>query len=405
VLPLLLAAAFALKQDVLQQNVTAIVVRDGFYRQLTVAANPDVPALLAGTATAVSVAAIGAKIEQTGGGKVSAAVDVAGFKFKNPDDISDGTDAANRGLVFYFGYVGVRGTWDPTTKTASVAGALAEVAASWEYVFAFYDHNGKPGFQWEMGQDMFDCAKATLQSYDCVDPFGVITFTNITWGGLTVRNQSCPSTYQNENCTIWSISTMSDDGVITFTLHLASEPVFINGVRVEPNYGKIDVTINYPYTSKALANAAEARVGVLAYTAGRAGAGAAFYQKVGDKEAVQYAVEDKSAYFAWDGEAKLQGANSYVHVDAHSGKSIIALDCSQCVWASWFVLGLKLRAAAIEYAGYRTEMLIFSWAEARPASVFWDPAIGVTDYSAATTAAPTVLAAFVAIAAAVSSMF
>jgi len=272
----------------------------------------------------------------------------------------------------------VSGTWDTTTQTAALNGALAEIASSWETIFIYYNNDGVPGFQWKTGSDILDCTKAASQGYDCVDPAGAISIINdLSWGGITVENTTCPANYNNPNCTVWSFSTTSLDNVLTFTLRLASEPVLVNGVRIEPNYGKIDVTINYPYTNRTLRDAANARVGIVAYTAGRAGTAGVTYENVDGNKAVEFKVNDKSAYFSWDSTAVLAGATATVYADYHSGASVKAIDCSQCGFSTLFVAGLQLRATVYENLGWKTEVLIFSWDAKAPASVVWDPAIGL----------------------------
>jgi len=372
VLVALLAVAFA---DINADSVTAVAVRDGFYRQLTVSASPSVANILNGTATGISVAAIGATVNSNGQGSGTAKADIAGFKFKNPSDASDN----DRGLVFYFGYLGLSGTWDTTAKTASLSGALAEIASSWENIFIYYDHDNVPGFQLKLGVDFWNCNTGAAQGYDCVDPLGVITLNNVSWGGIQVSNTTCPAEYNNPDCKIWAFSTATTDGVFNFTLRLASEPVLVNDVRIEPNYGKIDVEINYPWASKTLTDAANAKVAIVAYTAGRAGTAGVSYEEVDGKKAVQYQVNDKSAYFSWDSQANVSGTATTVYADFHSGASIRTLDCAQCGFSLFYYIGLKARAGILEGLGWNAEMLLFSWNEKQPAKVFWDPAIGMTD--------------------------
>lgn len=380
VLALVALAAFAWA-DISQDSITAIAVRDGFYRQLTVTGSPSVANISQGTATGISVAAIGADVDADAAGG-SAKADIAGFKFRNPADLSD----SNKGLVFYFGYLGVSGQWDISAKTASLQGALAEIASSWEDIFAYYDHDGVPGFQLRLGADFFNCATAATQKYDCVDLNGVVSLNSLSWGGIQVSNTSCPASYNNPKCAIWSFTTSSTDGIITFTLRLASEPVLVNGIRLEPNYGKIDVSINYPWASKSLSNANNAKVGIVAYTAGRAGSAGVNYREVDGNKAVLYQVNDKSAYFSWDSQATIAGASTSVYANYHSGASIKALNCAQCGLSTFYYAGLKVRQGILEALGWNTQMLLFSWDKNRPDNVFWDPAIGMTDKGSAATA-------------------
>jgi len=365
-----------------QDTATVIAARTGFYRQLTVWGSPSLANVANGTATAVAVAAIGAQATVGAGAlEGSASVDIAGFKFKNPSDMSDGAD--NRALGFYFGYLGVSGAWSNSSQTASLTGALAEIAASWETIFVYYNKDGQAGFQWNQMSDIFDCSK----SHDCVDIFGSIDIKNMTFGGIVVTRSDCPAGY-NANCSIYKFDTASTDGVLRFVLRLASEPVLINGVRVEPNYGKIDVVLNYPWASRTtLSDPTNAKVGIVAYTAGRAGTASASAARVDGKEAVTFTASDKSAYFSWDGEAALTStSNARVYAQYISGNTVANNQCdaTSCgILTTLFIAGLKIRNGFFVLAGWSTEMLIFSWAESRPASLTWDPAIGVTDAQSA----------------------
>jgi hypothetical protein len=351
-------------------SYTAIAARDGFYRQLTVAAVPDVA-----NATSISVAAIGAQVAGSGG-VGSARVDVAGFKFKNPTDLSDGEN--NRGLGFYFGYLGVSGTWNNDTKTQSLAGALAEIAAGWTTIFVYYDNDGVPGAQVNLTQDWLNCAAGFAGGFDCLDNNGSIPLNNLTWGPITGSKADCPAGY-GANCSIWSLTTASLDGIISFTMHLASEPVLINNVRVEPNYAKIDVTINYPWAalSAGLIDATKANLGLVAFTAGRAGAAAAVRTKVDNKDAVVFEAADKSAYFSWEGTAVVPGSTGTVYAQGISGAQLKSNDCSKCGFTGIYVAVLQLISGWYEAFGWKTEMIVFSWNEVKPTQVAWDPALGL----------------------------
>jgi len=311
-------------------------------------------------------------------------VDIAGFKFKNPSDLSDG--ANNKALAFYFGYLGVSGQWSNSSQTASVSGAVAEIVASWETLFVYYNKDGQLGFQWNMAKDIFDCTG----TQDCIDLNGYIDIKNMTFGGIIVSQTACPTGY-NANCTIYKFDTASTDGVLRFVLRLASEPVLLNGIRIEPNYGKIDVVINFPWTSfPLLRDAANAKVGIVAYTAGRAGTASASVSNVDGNAAVTFTASDKSAYFSWNGQAALtSNANAHVYAQYVSGSTIAANTCDTggCgLVTAIFVYSLKVRNAWLVAFGWTTEMLIFTWDETKPATVTWDPAIGVTSTQSAAAA-------------------
>ena len=227
----------------------------GFYRQFTLAASPSVANIANNTATALAVLAVGAQASGSAGSG-SAQVDIAGFKFKNPADTSDSTKA----LAFYFGYLGVSGVWDSKTATASLSGAAAEILTSFDQVYIYYENDGVPGLTWNMYKDVTDCAKGATEKFDCVDLNGTIAIANISWGPIIVTKIDCPSGY-NVNCSIYKMETASTDGSLTFTMRLASEPVFINGVKIEPNFAKVDVKIVYPWASRTLRDASKAKIG------------------------------------------------------------------------------------------------------------------------------------------------
>jgi hypothetical protein len=236
--------------------------------------------------------------------------------------MSDG--ANNTALAFYFGYLGVSGQWSNSSQTASVNGALAEIVASWESLFVYYNRDGTNGFQWNMNSDVFDCTKTN----DCIDVNGVIDIKSTAFGGIITTKVNCPAGY-NVNCTIYRFETSSTDGVLTFVLRLASEPVLINNVRVEPNYGKIDVEIRYPWSTRTnLTDATNAKIGIVAYTAGRAGTASASIARIDGNEAVAFTANDKSAYFSWDGNAALTSTtNARVYAHYVSGQTIADNNC------------------------------------------------------------------------------
>jgi len=229
---------------------------------------------------------------------------------------------------------------------------------------------------------VFDCTAGVNGGFDTVDPKGYIDVKNLTFAGMSATKSDCPSGY-NANCTIYKLTTTSADGSLTFTMRLASEPVLINNIRVEPNYAKIDVSINYPWASASgLWNQSIARVGLVAYTAGRSGTASATYSRVNNNDAVVFSVGDKSAYFSWDGTSTLSGTSATVYLDSISGATLAALDCSsfKCgIITSIYVGELQFRQLYMNGLGWKTEMLLFSWDAVQPANVFWDPAIGLMD--------------------------
>jgi hypothetical protein len=88
----------------------------GYYRALGFSTSP--PGSSFGppsNVTGISVGAIG--VQAAANATTAAArVDVAGWRFKTPMD----TSGSNSSLTFYFGYLGVAGVWDNSTRTGAV---------------------------------------------------------------------------------------------------------------------------------------------------------------------------------------------------------------------------------------------------------------------------------------------
>jgi len=306
-------------------------------------------------------------------------VDIAGFKFRNPEDNSDGS----RSLAFYFGYIDVEGAWDNSTQTSTITGAALELLASFMDIVVYYDNDGVPGLQINASRgDNFLCSQPANSEIDCIDITSgtAIDITKLSWTGIVVTKIACPSSgnYQ-ANCTVYSARTATVGGEIAFTLKLASEPVLYNGVRIDSSYGKIDVEINYPWDTVSPAIPSKAKVGLIAATAGKAADGTGTWSKVGGDTAVAYNAENKAAYFSWDKTSSVQSQDgATVYYQGISGETLLALDCSKtnCGLAGVIYGPLQVAAGVWKALGWTTDIILFSWDEVKPTNILWDPELG-----------------------------
>jgi len=363
---LLLFALFLLVSSVQITKVTSVL--PGNIRKYTVVGDPTL-------ASPNGIAAWGVNYawSKQGNQSAQAALDAAKFAFATPA-LSAGQD-----LSFYFGFLDVNAKVNFTASTASISGALGEVAASIYSIFVWYEGNGQPGFQYSLGENVWDCTPGPL---DCVDTSLVISLQSLTWSPIQYNNYSCPDpTIYAPDCQVYVFSTTGSSGanqVIQFALKLASQPVFIDAVEVTPDYGKIDITISYPWsTTNAKANA---NVGLIGAAAGKAVSGSAQIAQIDNRNAIVFAGTGAHAYFSWDGTAQVDTSSGTVYVQTISGQDIINYNCS--LLCGPVITSLKLEAAVLKALGWQTELVIFTWAQNQPGSVVWDPVMGKADSGA-----------------------
>ena len=152
----------------------------GYYRALGVQTSPPNSTFQpVSNVTGLSVAAIGAQVASNGS-LVNAHLDVGGFRFKTPSDASDGN---NRGLSFYFGYLGLNGIWSPATQTSAMAGALAEVMSNLDSIYVYYNNDGQVGFNWNLAakEDIFNLTAGEAKGYDTLEVAGRIPLQDLSW--------------------------------------------------------------------------------------------------------------------------------------------------------------------------------------------------------------------------------
>lgn len=364
----------------------------GYYRAFGVTTSPaDSDFGPPSNVTGLSVAAIGAQVALNGT-LVAAKLDVGGFRFKTPNDVSDNN---NRGLTFYFGYLGVTGAWDSTTKTGAMAGALAEVVSSFSSVNVYYNNDGKDGFHWDLAarQDILNCTNGEAKMYDTLDVKGTIDLKDLDWTPIEHTKLQCntlpglstapPACEIHSLTTSGSNSTLSSSPIVTFTIRIASMPLLINRVMHGPDYAKFDVGINYPWAAKNLYNNATARLTLIALHAGKTAAfvGAAKVDADGTHSLVFAAPGGQVSKYSYTGNATVDGQVSPVFTQIVTGQEIIDFNCAGApclLTATQLVVTAVLQPAVnwLQAFGWRSSITFHSLGAARPANVFWDPAVG-----------------------------
>jgi len=276
---------------------------------------------------------------------------------------------------------------DTGASTSSISGAFAEVAAGFSQIFVWFDGDGTPGFQYVLGSDV-DCTAADVPATsDCIDPAGTIALTSLTWTTFSLTNLSCAGGNYQANCQVYSFTTTGSLGgqsVATFTFNLATEPVLVNNVKVGPDYGKIDVTINYPWTGKTFTRSTSPHVGLLAVAGGKAAAGTASLSQQSSGSTFSWAgTAGINTFFSWASQATINSAQSTVYVAGISNADLTNFNCNSqtqgalyCTGAAIRVTVLKAIAALYAFGGWDVRLIWFTWADDKPVSVFWDPQVG-----------------------------
>jgi len=387
---------------------------EGYYRAFGVTTSPPGSAFdPVSNVTGISVAAIGAQAASSGGGIVKAHVDVAGFRFKTPADTSDNNNA----LSFYFGYLGVSGTWDPATQTKAAVGALAEVVSTLSSINVWYDNDGVAGFKWDVTQadvtkryDVYNPAQGEVKMYDCFDPKGGLELKNLTWTPIAHTKVKCNSiaalSTAPDGCEIHSLTTsgshQSAPGVpvLTFTARIASQPVKINNVLHGPNFAKFDVTVAFPWAffEPNLYSVAKAKLALIAFAAGKSGTFAGSARRNADgSDSLVFAAQGatSSSHYSFTAEALIDNVVGPVTTQVITGQQIIDFDCpltSPCAGltvTNFVQAALKVSVNWLQAFGWKSSVAIHALGTTnKPLNVFWDPEVGADGTNSALLAVP-----------------
>jgi len=386
----------------------------GFYRGFSFTTSPAGATFLpVSGVTGISVGALGAQATTTGTG-AAIQVDAAGIRFKTPADTSDATPS----MSFYFGYLGLGGTWNAGTSTTAVVGAAAEVLASISDLFVYYDNDGVSGFQWDITQtdvtkryDIFNVATGKTSGYDAVDPKGIIALPNLTWTNIVHSVVNCsvvlPAGNYHPHCEIHSLFTNGSltgvaVPVIQFTIRIASQPVLINGVRHGPDLAKFDVVVNYPYSSFSLSSPSTAKLAFVNYAAGKSANFVATAVSNAGQDSFTFASTDGKAHASYQYQANVDvdGASQPVTTQVITGAEVLAFSCaltSPCFLTTTQAYHINLFATAtwLQGLGWKPSLAVHSLGTgAMPTKVMWDPQVGAGPSgtaSSAMVAVPSVL--------------
>jgi len=286
-----------------------------------------------------------------------------------------------------------------------IQGALAEMGLGFHGIFAYQERNSKPGFQYAVGDRVFDCS--TNNNLDCIVANSYVDMQNdLVWSPITYGSQSCVSklidtTGYNNTCTIYQITTTGSillgPQVIQITLTLASQKILlnpaVNGHEIGPDRAKFDIQINYPWASKPSITKATSNVALLLSAAGKAVSGAAqSFVYVNNNQQYQsigwVGAKGKATVLAWDGSATLTTGTASstvnVYVNGISGASISAYTCSDCTalelvtWYAFLIVPWKAAVNTLTVLGWTPEIVILSWDQAGADQVLYDPIYGTT---------------------------
>jgi len=255
-----------------------------------------------------------------------------------------------------------------------------------------------------------DLTDGEAKGYDTMDPNGSVDLKLLTWTPIDHTKVQCNTIAALSNapagCEIHSLTTVGSHAtagaVITFTARIASQPVLINNVRHGPDFAKFDVTVVFPWSAYTLYNSEKARIALIAFSAGKAGAIAAT-AKVnadGSNSLVFAASGATSSHYSYTSTATVDGdATQAVNTQVISGQQVLAFSClgAPCGLTATSVLALYLQLTVgyLQGFGWKSSITIHALGtKTHPLNVFWDPEVGAgtpSDQSSAAFAVPSLM--------------
>jgi len=354
------AVLLAVANEQVGGGVVAAYTHSGGYRALTVRGDPNLvyPNVISGAAVAFNP-----KLSNT---SISAELDTLGISFgRNPGDSP----------FTYVGYFTASGQWTFGTG-GGINASLVEVQAAFWKVLVWYDKDGVAGLQYQPGRDPTDCSK----SWDCFDSTLSKDLKDLSWGTISTTTEACPAGYST-NCSVYTFTlstTGADAGFVTLAWKYATQPVLKNGVVLKPDYAKIDITINYPWPTTVDAST-NPKIGLVVGTAGKTGSVSGAVSVADGKAGAVWERNGKNIYFNWDGTAQVGAATSTVHIDSTTLEELKAASCSIIPLTTNYdpiCVGLALLGEGYKVFGWNTRVILFSWTDVKPTSIYWDPAAG-----------------------------
>jgi len=235
-----------------------------------------------------------------------------------------------------------------------------------------------------------DCSLGT--DYDCVRTEAGFYFDlkTLEWDPISQATINCTADLvdpsEGEQCaiTVWTMKT-SDDMVI-FDLKTTTHPVTLGDRYLDPDSSKIDVSINFDWTGKTCDNC---KIGLVGATAGKMVTGSLSFNVSDDDGSTTTNFEASggiSAYMSWESNAAITGVTSTVYYTAVKYSDLDAWVCgvlqstNNCLAPTGLLnIAWKFALGVWQAFGWDGTVLVFSWSDIKPTSVFWDPTIGGND--------------------------
>jgi hypothetical protein len=398
VLLLISLLTFTLGSELSSQQTTysAVTVGNNEIRALQIVDNRA-------TDNSVAVGGLKVEISSQSSNSATAELNAGGFKFAGGQSLTKEPQLGFAALS-----ATATASWSATGSGnlyVNVQGAWAEVVFGFSSIFLYQERNNNPGFQYNLGDPVFDCTDSSTQ-FDCIYPLSDVKLDkDLTYATLTTSQTTCAAANlqgYSPNCTIWQITSVGSLGgakVLEVTLTLASQkvimgPTVIGGKshQLGPDYGKVDFTITYPWTAKGKDTIKlNATVAIAVYAAGKAGTSTVTAGTLDGKSALLWVTENnKAAVWSWDGEAYVTSSNgvdqsSTAYIVGLSGDAIgawkapaICIDVN-CI-ANKIIIGIwQIVVAVVKGLGWTPQILIISWNVPGADKVYYDPGIGMTD--------------------------
>jgi len=270
-----------------------------------------------------------------------------------------------------------------STVAAGLPGAVHEIVAAFQYLFIYYNHDHKAGFQFASTTKPFSqCDSSTSTNVDCLDPRDVIDLSTLTWATIQSTVSGCPNGQYSGllyQCKQWSatlVGSLNGQVVIDFLSVTATHPIQISTVageyaNVQPGGQKIDVTISYPWAQRK-STGANPLVGLAVWSAAMA-----FTDPIIEPPKISYVTQGLIASFGWNpmsfvypagNKANIQ--RSPVFYQTFAGSSVANFDCGGIAWCS----GLQNRKMNYESSGWTSNLVFFSWNTISVGDIImWDP--------------------------------
>jgi len=289
-----------------------------------------------------------------------------GFKYWGPSG-GPGTGA-------YFGEFAYHASFTPGSSL-SISAAKVELGF-FLYAWALYnDNDGNPGFQYYLGNEII-CG-LTSATEDCLVLGSFALFSSYTWGPIVHTTSLCPTGYA-AGCRVhtFTVSTNgANAGIASVSLTVASQPVYLNGILLKTDYGKLTISASYPYPTPQPANA---KVVIFGLAGGTAAAGSATVQVVKNTPVVAFGGAAASAYLGWDSSAQITTSGNVVKtttVYSANFTGAALTGCSTCPLEVQLLGDLVTTVQAVA-VGWVFQFLVFSCVDVLPANFYWDPTVG-----------------------------